>query len=183
MNMEKANMRVSKWTHSLDINGQPIRRPGTRSITIHWIGPYCNQRPESPLNWWNTDDNYHSATFIVKDGRVLQCCDIDLICRHAGHVTGNNESIGIEVIPADNVGRFSDETCETLKKLIEHIRGLKPEWNKLPLMRHYDWTGKDCPRFYTPVTSLVGLGGRLANPEGGDARWETLKKYLNGEVL
>jgi N-acetylmuramoyl-L-alanine amidase len=100
-----------------------------------------------------------SAHYIVKDSEVLQAIPTDEVAWHCGS-KGNYSSIGIEVIPASYNGMFSTASIDTLRSLLL----LLP---KVPLKRHYDWTGKDCPRYYTPMS------------EGGEERW----KWIESELL
>jgi N-acetylmuramoyl-L-alanine amidase len=156
-------------------------RPGTKmspsSITIHWIGPYSSQTPDVVRSWWmNPSSGQASAHFIVKDKDVMQCIPIDEVAWHAGTPKGNYYSVGIETIPKNTAGEFSEDTILTLKEVCNLIKTKFPEINQV--VRHYDWTQKDCPRYYTPITSLLDGGGRVANPEGGDKRWENLKKRI-----
>lgn len=111
------------------------------TITIHWIGPYPGQTPEDVRHWWISSEGDASAHFIIKDNRCVQCWEIDQIAWHAGCRQGNYTSIGIEVIPKNEAGEFSDESIETLKELLNTLP-------RLPLVRHYDWTKKACPKFY-----------------------------------
>jgi len=157
---------------------------GVAGIVIHWIGPYPNQRPSAVRNWWEmgTDGQgvVASAHFAVRDHDVLQCLPLDEIGWHSGDERNYN-TIGIEVCPANVMGEFSDTTVETLKELVEHIREVYP--GAVKIQRHFDGKqGKDCPRFYTRITSLLDGGGRVANPAGGDLRWENLVDYLNGKI-
>lgn len=110
-------------------------------ITIHWIGPYPSQTPDIVRNWWIVSKGEASAHFVIKDEDVLQCWPIDKIAWHAGCRAGNYSSIGIEVVPCNIQGRFSEKSIKTLKELLDTLP-------KLPLVRHFDWTGKDCPRYY-----------------------------------
>lgn len=115
--------------------GQP------RSITLHWTGPFPGQSPAQVRRWWIDSGGEASAHFIVKDDEVLQCWPLERIAWHAGCVAGNATSIGIEVIPADTDGRFSEKSCETLRELLATL----PHY---PIVRHYDWTRKQCPAYY-----------------------------------
>lgn len=128
-------------------------------ITIHWIGPYPNQTPDIVRDWWIKSNGEASAHFIVKEDEVMQCWPIDKVAWHAGCKAGNNSSIGIEVIPCDTQGRFSDKTIETLKELLDTLP-------RLPLVRHYDWTGKDCPKFYVDSNEWCELLTKLDRPNG-----------------
>lgn len=152
--------------------GLPMNHP--TSITIHWIGPYPNQQPMDPRAWWLKGPDGQglaaSAHYIVKDDKCVQCIPENEVAWHTGG-KGNYSSIGIEVIPMNKMGEFSLDTIETLIKLLKQLP-------KLELKRHYDWTQKDCPRYYTPIQTLTGAEGRVENPPGGEARWEELKAQL-----
>jgi N-acetylmuramoyl-L-alanine amidase len=141
---------------------QPIK-----SITIHWIGPYPQQSVYTPYYWWRdgTDGKgvEASAHYIVKNNDVLQAIPIDEVAWHCGNREGNYTSIGIEVIPMNEYGRFDIVTTQTLRELLKIL----PE---VPLIRHFDWTGKDCPKYYTPLSNRVGVNGQ--------SEWEKLVKEL-----
>lgn len=116
------------------------------SITIHWVGPYPKQTPDIVRDWWINSKGEPSAHFVVKDEDVLQCWPLDTVAWHAGCHTGNYQSIGIEVVPEDIDGRFSEKSIKTLKELIAYIN--EQVGTTLPVVRHYDWSGKKCPQFY-----------------------------------
>jgi N-acetylmuramoyl-L-alanine amidase CwlA len=128
------------------------------SITIHWIGPYPNQAVDTPRAWWVKSGLQASAHYIVKDADVLQCIPTSEVAWHCGS-KGNYTSLGIEVVPASIQGEFSETSIATLKELL----GTLPH---VELRRHYDWTGKDCPLWYTPLS------------DGGEDRWNKLREEL-----
>ncbi len=128
-------------------------------ITIHWIGPYPNQTPDNVRTWWINSKNEASAHFIVKEDDVMQCWPTDKVAWHAGCKAGNNTSIGIEVIPCNTQGRFSEKTIRTLKELLDTLP-------RLPLVRHFDWTGKDCPSYYCNNNEWNELLEKLGRPNG-----------------
>jgi N-acetylmuramoyl-L-alanine amidase CwlA len=131
------------------------------SITIHWIGPYPKQSVQEPIRWWVKQKLQASAHFVIKDNMCINCIPIEETAWHSGVAEGNHTSIGIEVVPDDVEGRFSAASIETLKEVLSHL----PD---VPLLRHYDWTKKDCPRWYTPYT------------DGGAQHWEDLEGILRG---
>lgn len=124
------------------------------SITIHWIGPYPGQVPEDVLHWWISSEGDASAHFIIKDKRCVQCWETNQIAWHAGCRQGNYTSIGIEVIPKNTEGEFSEESIATLKKLLATLP-------RLTLVRHYDWTRKACPKYYCDDDKWAALLKRL----------------------
>lgn len=116
---------------------------GTASVlTIHWIGPFPGQTPEQVRDYWIRSGEEASAHFIIKDDICLQCWPLDTVAWHAGCRAGNYTSIGIEVIPYNTLGMFSDKSIATLKELI------RTQFKGWPIVRHYDWTGKNCPAYY-----------------------------------
>lgn len=123
-------------------------------ITIHWIGPYPGQSPADVRKWWIDSKGQASAHVVIKENDVLICWPLNKCAWHAGDRVGNSTNIGIEVIPKNKEGEFSEKTIETLKEFLATLKPVK-------LMRHYDWTRKDCPRFYC-----------------NDAKWEELKKKI-----
>jgi N-acetylmuramoyl-L-alanine amidase len=137
----------------------PLRE--VTSITIHWIGPYPNQTVYEPRTWWIKSNQPASAHYIIKDKKILQTIPIDEVSWHCGAV-GNYTSVSIECIPQSVKGIFGADTIETLKYLLSTLP-------KVPLKRHFDWSGKDCPLYYTPFT-----------PEGDD-NWRALVANLQEE--
>ena len=136
------------------------------SATIHWIGPFPRQQVETPRHWWLTGSDgmgvHASYHFIVRDGRCLQALPLDEMAWHAGdgaNGPGNSSSVAVGAIPQNEAGEFSPATVETLRRLIAELAPPR-------LARHFDWTGKDCPRFYTPLAP------------GGDERWRELSALL-----
>jgi N-acetylmuramoyl-L-alanine amidase len=103
-----------------------------------------------------------SAHYIVKDNRIVQCIPASEVAWHAGP-KANYTSLGIEVIPANKEGKFSDLSIETLIYCVSTLP-------RLPLMRHYDWTQKDCPLYYTPFAA------------DGNKHWEELKARIEEEI-
>lgn len=125
-----------------------------KSITIHWIGPYPGQTPEQVRQWWIDSKGQASAHVIIKEGDVLLCWPFDKVAWHAGCRPGNYTSLGIEVIPKNKEGEFSEKTIETLKEFLATLE-------QVPLVRHYDWTKKDCPKFYCDETKWQELLKKL----------------------
>jgi N-acetylmuramoyl-L-alanine amidase CwlA len=129
-----------------------------KSITIHWVGPFPGQTPSVVRQYWVKNNLQASAHYVIKDDECIQCIPDGEVAWHCG-CKGNYESFGIEVIPMNIEGRFSQESIDTLKQVVSHLAPTK-------ILRHYDWTGKDCPLYYTPLS------------DGGDDRWRDLVAEL-----
>jgi N-acetylmuramoyl-L-alanine amidase len=115
------------------------------AITIHWIGPYPKQFVSTPRQWWIDCKGEAAAHYIIKDEDCINTIPPTELAYHCGNYVGNHTSIGIEVIPANEDGEFSMLSIQTLKELLQ-------QWPNLPIRRHFDWSGKDCPRYYTPLS-------------------------------
>lgn len=114
---------------------------GPLSITIHWIGPYPHHTLDIVRDWWIRSKGEASAHYIIKNDECMKCWPDNKIAWHAGCAAGNKTSIGIEVVPQDIRGIFSASSIQTLKELIATLPRVK-------IVRHYDWTKKECPKWY-----------------------------------
>lgn len=143
---------------------------GKRGVCLHWVAnPLStatgnrnyfnnlkNQGPDTPRKRYAS-----SHEIIGLDGEVVVCVPKDEVAFHAGAksykarvhelLSGspNRYLYGIEVCHPDWSGKFSPVTYKTVIQraadlLIEF--GLTP--SKDTIWRHYDVTGKDCPRYY-----------------------------------
>ena len=121
------------------------------SVTIHWIGAFPEQTPEDVRDWWLNGGGEASAHIVIKDGQALQCWPLTKVCWHCGNLAGNRSSIGIEVVPENIEGRFSEKSVLALKELLDDL------FPSLPLKRHYDWNGKDCPSYYIDEEQWLSL--------------------------
>ena len=149
----------------------PYSRPGrwlerVNNIVIHYVGnpgssakgnrnyfaSLANQREN------NLNHTYASSHFIIGlNGEIIQCIPLTEISYASNH--RNSDTISIEVCHPDKSGEFSNITYQSLIKLSSWLCNefdLNPEAD---LIRHYDVTGKICPKYY------------VENPEA----WENLK--------
>ena len=150
----------------------PYSRPGrwlerVNNIVIHYVGnpgssakgnrnyfaSLANQREN------NANHTYASSHFIIGlNGEIIQCIPLTEISYASNH--RNSDTISIEVCHPDKSGEFSNITYQSLIKLSSWLCvqfNLNPEAD---LIRHYDVTGKICPKYY------------VENPEA----WENLKR-------
>ena len=102
-----------------------------------------------------TDGVYASAHFIVGlEGEVVQC--IPLTEEAYASNSRNADTIGIEVCHPDETGEFSAITYDRLVDLTADLC-LQLKLTAEDVIRHYDVTGKNCPKYY------------VENPEAWDA--------------
>ena len=83
--------------------------------------------------------------------------------------TANDYTVSIEVCHADETGEFNDATMESLEQLVAWLCDAD-------VIRHYDVTGKICPKYY-----VENEDAWLAFREDVSARIEE-DKTANGET-
>jgi N-acetylmuramoyl-L-alanine amidase CwlA len=100
-------------------------------------------------NYWNTNPNANSSVhFVVDDKRIIQLAELNWRCWHVGDNKGhsditNSNSIGIEIcVNSDgNYTKARQNAIELTKYLIKKT-GIPAS----RVVRHYDASGKWCPR-------------------------------------
>lgn len=112
------------------------------SITIHSTAnaksTAQNERDylTNPINTSATGWHY-----VVDEKSVIMAIPPNEVAYHCGHKYGNHSSIGIEMCESGDREKVILNTLLLTKQLMK-------EYN-IPLnkvVRHYDWTGKNCPR-------------------------------------
>lgn len=87
-----------------------------------------------------------SSHFIIGlDGTIIQCLPLEEIAYASNE--RNEDTIAIECCHPDETGEFTEETYESLVKLTAWLCG-RYNLKQDDIIRHYDVTGKDCPRYY-----------------------------------
>ena len=91
-------------------------------------------------------DTSASSHFIVGlDGEVVQCIPTTEICYASNN--RNDDTIAIECCHEDASGKFNDQTYDSAVYLTAWLCG-KFNLTTKDVIRHYDITGKDCPKYY-----------------------------------
>ncbi|MCF2663670.1 N-acetylmuramoyl-L-alanine amidase [Oscillibacter valericigenes] len=143
--VEQDYLTVNEWS-----------RPGTpleeiSGVVIHYVGnPGTTARANR--NYFESlssglENTYASSHFIVGlEGEVIQCIPLTEIAYASNG--RNGDTVSIEVCHPDETGEFSpvtyDRTVELTAWLCVQFK-LDPETD---VIRHYDVTGKECPRYY-----------------------------------
>ncbi len=118
-----------------------------KNIAVHYVG---NPNTSAINNWsyFEHQKNYVSAHFIIGlDGEIIQCMPLDEVAWAVGNLEGNYTSISIECCHPDETGKFTKETYESLIKLVSWLCN-KFDLERDDVLRHYDYTGKACPRYF-----------------------------------
>ncbi|UZQ86322.1 N-acetylmuramoyl-L-alanine amidase [Thermoclostridium stercorarium] len=127
------------------------RRPGYSMtpdyITIHSTGnPTSTARNERA--WLTNPNNNVTASWhiVVDEKEAIEAIPLNEVAWHAGdggNGTGNRKSIGIEICESGDRQKTLQNAAELVAKLLKE-RG----WGVDRLRRHYDWSGKICPRIF-----------------------------------
>lgn len=132
----------------IDVDGtsrRGIDLEDIRGIVIHYVGNPGTTAQQN-RNWYSTPESEVSSHFLVGlEGEIIQCLPLHEYSSASNH--RNRDTISIEVCHPDETGEFTEKTYDALVRLTAWLTeecGLEPE----DVIRHYDITGKDCPRYF-----------------------------------
>lgn len=92
-----------------------------------------------------------SSHFVIGiEGEVILCIPCDEIAYASNE--RNADTISIECCIPDESGKFADATYDTLIHLLAWLAG-KYDLETDDIIRHYDVTGKNCPKYYVEYES------------------------------
>lgn len=87
-----------------------------------------------------------SSHFIIGiDGEIIQCIPSSEIAYASNE--RNADTLSIECCHVDETGEFTEATYNSLVELTAWLCG-KFDFTTEDVIRHYDVTGKDCPRYF-----------------------------------
>lgn len=124
------------------------------NIVIHYVGN-PNSSAQNNRDYFNKPDTEVCSHFVVGlDGEIIQCVPLDEKSNASNN--RNLDTISIEVCHPDVTGKFNDATYQSLVKLTSWLcdnSGLKAK----DIIRHYDITGKVCPKYFVDNQSAWQL--------------------------
>lgn len=161
-------------TDAADSSGGPEQwqKEGAPYIDVELLTPNEYSRPQIPIesvqyiaihytanpgataianrnyfeNLANTHETKVSSHFVIGlDGEVVQCIPTSEMSYATN--SRNVDTLSIECCHQDGTGKFNDATYDSVVKLTAWLCtrfGLTSE----NVIRHYDVTGKDCPKYY-----------------------------------
>jgi N-acetylmuramoyl-L-alanine amidase len=147
------------------------RRPGVpmkpEFITIHSTGnPSSTARNER--GWLTNPSNTRTASWhiVVDEKEAIEAIPLNEVAWHAGdgNGQGNRASIGIEICESGNREKTLRNAVQLVAKLLKE-RG----WGVDRLRRHFDWSGKICPRIFYDNGKWTG--------------WDEFKKAVQNELV
>jgi N-acetylmuramoyl-L-alanine amidase len=144
--------------------------PIITGIVVHWLGNAGTTAQEN-INYFNTmrhnGPRYGSYHYIIdEDGTINQLMPVEEVAYHAGpsgdtkpetikQLGGlpNWRTIGVSFAHPDDSGKPTMQTYFSLVRLITQLsirHSIMPE----NIIRHYDCTGKACPRYYVDNANM-----------------------------
>ena len=167
-----------------------------KNIIVHWVGN-ANSSAIANRNYFeglkDSHKTYASSHYVIGlNGEKIRCIPENEVAFHAGSHSMNRKSIGIENCHPDWEGKFNEATYNSLVELCADICK-RYNLGIDAIIRHYDVTGKECPRYYVrneqewikfknDVANKLGQATtNVAVPkvEGSD---EPVRKYKNGST-
>lgn len=143
-----------EWVEQALLPLNPWSRPGTPlreidGIVVHYVGNPATSAEANRSYFANlalTHETYASAHFVVGlEGEVLQCVPLTEVAYCSSQA--NDHTVSIEVCHEDETGEFSAATMAALQTLTVWLCE-ELDLETSAVIRHYDVTGKVCPKFY-----------------------------------
>lgn len=163
---EKEEMKIQQMLLTPSKYTRPQTKIKPTALAWHYVGN-PNTTATANRNYFESLKDSHktkaSSHYIVGlEGEIIQCIPDDEMsfCTN----DANNYTISIECCHPDNTGRFTEETYRSmvwLGKYLMQKHGIKNN------IRHYDVTGKTCPKWF------------VDNPN----EWEKFKEELEEEYM
>ncbi len=125
-------------------------RTGVKLVKINNIVVHYTGNPTSTAqnnrDYFNKLDTDVCSHFVIGlDGEIIQCVPLDE--KSAASNNRNLDTISIEVCHPDSSGKFNDATYDSLVKLTAWLC-YNSDLKAKDVIRHYDITGKECPKFF-----------------------------------
>lgn len=137
-------------------NRRPAIAMDATTLTIHNTGnPSSTAKNERA--WLTNLKNIRTASFhiVLDEHEAIECLPLNENAWHSGDgngsKSGNRTSIGIEICESGDYSKTLDNAAELLASMLKG-RG----WGVDRLRRHYDWSGKVCPRLMFSGGSWAG---------------------------
>ncbi len=155
--IDPASVAVPEYVDVNLLTPNPYSRPELpleeiKGIVVHYVGNPCSTALEN-RNYFESLKNQKgsgatsvSSHFVIGlEGEVVQCVPLNEVAYASNH--RNSDTISIECCHPDETGKFYDSTYQTLVNLSAYLCH-EFELEAKDVIRHYDVTGKECPRYF-----------------------------------
>ena len=172
------NVELPDYVESMLLTKNPWSRPGTElrkinGVVIHYVGnpnttAKANRSYFESLKSGDTGVQASSHFIVGLEGEVVQCIPLTEVAYASNQ--RNEDTVAIEVCHPDESGKYSDVTYA---RVVELTAWLCSAFDLDPgedVIRHYDVTGKICPRYY------------VEHPEAWDALRADVTRVMEQEA-
>lgn len=139
-----------------------INNPGQRivpqEIILHYIGNPGTSAAAN-ANYFANVNSQTSVHYIVDDSNIIEIIPPTMKSYGTNSKEHNEKGIQIEMCHPDATGKISEATLSNTVWLCQELMGA---FGITDIIRHYDVTGKNCPKWY------------VEHPDD----WEELKKRI-----
>lgn len=137
-------LTINKYSRpGLALSGSP------QYIVIHYTanpGSTAQQNRNYFENLKDTEETFASAQFVIGlEGEIIQCVPCNEIAYCSNSL--NDICISIEMCHPDDTGNFNDATYNNCVYLVAKLMNYY-NLDMDHLIRHYDVTGKNCPKYF-----------------------------------
>ncbi|HJG86900.1 N-acetylmuramoyl-L-alanine amidase family protein [Pseudoflavonifractor capillosus] len=143
-----------EWVERQLLPVNEYSRPGEKltavnGVVVHYTGnpgTTAEQNRSYFAGLAQSGETYASSNFVIGlEGEILECVPLDEVAYASSQ--RNYDTLSIEVCHPDDTGEFTQASYDALVKLVQWLvdtYGLERD----QILRHYDVTGKECPRYY-----------------------------------
>lgn len=143
-----------EWVERQLLPVNEYSRPGEKltavnGVVVHYTGnpgTTAEQNRSYFVGLAQSGETYASSNFVIGlEGEILECVPLDEVAYASSQ--RNYDTLSIEVCHPDDTGEFTQASYDALAKLVQWLvdtYGLERD----QILRHYDVTGKECPRYY-----------------------------------
>lgn len=154
---ERSNDKIDASRPDMDVQlltVNPYSRPGDQTDKITGVVIHYTANPgataEGNRNYFeNLKDNHAtkaSSNFVVGlEGEIIQCVPTWEVAYASND--RNRDTVSIECCHPDETGTFNEATYRSVVQLTAWLC-LKFDLNEENVIRHYDVTGKICPKYF-----------------------------------
>lgn len=154
---EKEGEKIDAYKPEIDVElltVNPYSRPGIKTDKIAGVVIHYTANPGATAianrNYFEGLKDSHetktSSNFVIGlEGEIVQCVPTwEVAYASNGR---NSDTVSIECCHPDESGKFTKETYHSMVELTTWLL-MKFGLNEKDVIRHYDVTGKNCPRYF-----------------------------------